>query len=98
MRPLSTSQKQNILSLIPHGYSTGEIAGRTGVSKSKIAALMKEVQPDKENLKGGRPKKLTPQDERHIIGLIVSGGAENATDAAKELNSIISDPVSVETV
>lgn len=98
MRPISNSQKQNVLSLIAHGYSSRQIQEKTGVSKSKVASIIKEVQPDKENLLKGRPKKLTSQDERHILSLLSSGAAENATDATKKLNNIISDLVSTQTV
>ena len=44
------------------------------------------------------PRKLTPQDEKRIVNLIINGNTENATDAAKHINSAIDNPISVQTV
>ena len=59
MKPISTQQRDNILSLLASGHSSRDIAKRTGVCKSKVSKLAREYQPDKENLKGGCPKKLS---------------------------------------
>ena len=80
------------------GDSYRKIEMETGVSKSKIALIKQELCLDKENLMGGHPRKLTPQDERRIISLIINGKAENATDAAKHIDSPIDNPISLQTV
>ena len=46
----------------------------------------------------GHPRKLTLQDERRIVSLIINGNAENATNAVKHINSDIDNPISVQTV
>ena len=68
----------------------------TGVSKSKIALIREELCLDKENLMGGHPRKLTPQDQRRVVSLIINGKAENAIDAAKPTG--IDNPISVQNV
>ena len=98
MRPISTVQRDNILSLLASGHSSGDIAKRTGICKSKVYKLAKEYQPDKENLKGGCPKKLTSRDDKAIISLINTGRASTAVQAAKHINSIINNLVSTQTV
>jgi transposase len=98
MRPISAQQRDNILSLLASGYSSRDIANTTGVCKYKVSKLAKDYQPNKENLKGGHHKKLTPKDEWAIISLISTGRASTAVEAAKHINSIITDPVSTQTV
>ena len=78
MRHITATQLGNILSLLQTTASTREIAPQTGVSKSKIASLAKEVVPDKENHPAGCPKKLSPTDEHAVIQQITTGKASNA--------------------
>ena len=80
------------------GDSYRKIEMETGVSKSEIALIKQELCLDKENLMGGHLRKLTPQDERRIVSLIINRKAENGTDAAKHINSAIDNPISVQTV
>jgi hypothetical protein len=49
-------------------------------------------------VKGGRPKELIAVDERAIISQINIGKAENAVEITKNLNNIISNPVSTQTI
>ena len=98
MRPISTAQRDNILSLLGSGHSVRDIAKRTGVCKSKVSEIAKEYCPNKENLKGGHPEKLTSTDKRAVISLITTGKASTAVEAAKHINSIITNPVSIQTI
>ena len=98
MQPISLSKTQDVISHLMAGDSYRKIEMATGVSKSKIALIKQELCLEKENLMGGHPRKLTPQDERRIVSLIINGKAENATDAAKHINSAIENPISVQTV
>src|SRR5215510_14719967 len=98
MQPISLSKIHDVVSHLIAGDSYRQIEIGTGVSKSKVALIKQELCSDKENLKGGHPRKLTPQDERRIVSLIMTGKADNATDAAKHINSAIDNPISVQTV
>jgi hypothetical protein len=98
MRPLTSTQKDNVLSLLNTNASTRKIAAQTGVSKSKVATIAKEAYPDKENLPAGCPKKLSPTDEHTVIKQITTGKAESATQVARNVNPILSQPVTAQTI
>lgn len=98
MKPISADDKNNILTLLSQGFSSRKIAHKTGISKSRTALLAQEVGSNKENHPGGRPKKLSPHDQRALASMIHTGKASNATQAAKHINGIISDPVCTQTV
>jgi transposase len=98
MRPISAAQRDNVLSLLSSGLSTRDIAAQTGVSKSKVSNIAKEYEPDKENLQGGRRRKLTPTDQRAVLSLVRTGKASDAVAATKHINTIIPEPVTVQTV
>jgi transposase len=99
MRSIPHFHQDNITSTLLHSQkSYGQIASELGCSKATISRLAKKVNHDKENLKGGRPKKLTIVNERAIISQINIGKAENAIEIAKNLNNIINNPVSIQTI
>ena len=98
MRPLTSSQKDNVLSLLHSGASTREISAQTGVSKSKIASLAKEALPDKESHPAGHPRKLSTIDENAVIKQISTGRAKNAAQVAKNINPLLPHPVSTQTI
>src|SRR5580698_27207 len=98
MKPLTPSQKDNVLSLLHTGASTREISAHTGVSKSRIASLAKEALPDKESHPAGRPKKLSTTDEYAVIQQISTGRAKNAAQVAKNINPLLPHPVSTQTI
>jgi transposase len=99
MKSLSPAKRDDIVShLLNSTRSLRDIALITGTSKSTVARIAQEVQPNKENLKKGQPSKLTAKDTRAILSSITTGKASNAVQATKHINSIISNPVSVQTV
>jgi transposase len=99
MRSIPHSLQDNITCVLLHSQkSYGQIASELGCSKTSISRLAKKVNHDKENLKGGMPKKLTTADERAIISQINIGKAENAGEVAKNLNNIINNLVSIQTI
>jgi transposase len=99
MRPIIHSPQDNITSVLLHFQkSYGHIASKLGCSKATISRLAKKVNPNNENLKGGRPKKLTPTNEKTIISQINIRKAKNVVEVAKNLNNIISNPVSNQTI
>lgn len=98
MKPTSASQRSSVISLLENGYSTRQIQERTGLGKSTVGRIKKEVDANKENNPGGRPSKLTPRDKQSIIRQISTGKVDNAVQAAQFINSIIPDPVNAQTV
>jgi transposase len=98
MRPLTSTQKDDVLSLLQTSASTREISAQTGVSKSKIASLKQEAFPDKENHPAGCPKKLSTTDEHAVIQQISTGKAKNSAEVARNINPLLSHPVSTQTI
>lgn len=98
MHPLSSANKENIISLASHGHSTRLIASRVGVSQSAVSRTLRNSLPNHQFSHGGRPSKLSPTDTRSIVTQITTGKASNAVEATKHINSIISNPVSSQTV
>ena len=98
MRPITSTQLDNVLSLLQTSSSTRDISAQTGVSKSKVASLAKEVIPDKKNHSAGHPKKLSATDEHAAIKQITIGRAENAAQVARNINPLLSQSVSTQTI
>jgi hypothetical protein len=98
MRPITSSQTDNVLSLLQTSASFRQISAQTGVSKSKVASIAKEVYPDKENHKAGRPTKLSTTDQNAAIKQISTGRAKNAVEVAKNINPLLPQPVSIQTI
>lgn len=88
MHPIPSDKHQIIISLLLSGASTREIERKTGVGKSTVGRIRKEMELNKENIKKGRPPKLSPQDKRRIISQIESGKLDNAVQAPDFINSI----------
>src|SRR5882757_10410782 len=98
MKSVSSAQRDNVLVLSSYCLSTRQIAAKTGFSKATIARVIKKVFPNKENIKMGRPSKLTPHDKRAIIHHVLSGETSTAVQATNLINSIIPTHVSTQTV
>ena len=98
MKPITFTQLDNVLSLFQTSSSTGEISAQTGISKLKIASLAKEVVPDTENHQAGCLKKLSATDEHAVIKQVTTGRAENAAQVARNINPLLSQPVSTQTI
>ena len=98
MKPTSSAKCFIVTSLLQEGYSLHQIKSKTGLGKSTIGRIKKEVDGDKENSKGGCPSKLTAGDKRSIIHQITSGRLENAVEATHFINNILPNPVTSQTV
>jgi transposase len=98
MKPTSSSQQSTVISLLEEGYSLRQIQSKTGLGKSTIGRIKKEMDGDKENNKGGRPSKLSPRDKQAIIRQITTGKLDNAVQATQYINNIVSSPVTPQTV
>jgi len=98
MKPISAAQPPNVLSLHSNGYSTRKISEKLVIGKSTVAEIVLEYDADKENFKGGHPRKLTSTD-RHVVRTVVrTGKTTTAVEAAKCINSVVPQPVTVQTV
>ena len=98
MKPTSSSQCSTVISLLTEGYSVHQIESKTGLGKSTIGRIKKEVDLDKENSKGGHPSKLTHRDKQSIICQITTGKLDNATQATHFINNILPSPITPQTV
>ena len=78
--------------------SCRQIASQTGIGKSTVARVLHEIQPEKERHHGGRPSKLSPTNKQAVVQQIITGKVNNAVQATHFINSIISSPVSSQTV
>ena len=96
MHPILSDKHQIIISLLLSGASTREIERKTGVGKPTVGRTRKEVETDKENIKKGRPPKLSPLDKR-IINQIGSGKLGNAVQASDFIISINTIQISPQT-
>ncbi len=75
-----------------------QIQAKTGLGKSTVGRIGKELEVDKENHPGGRPTKLTPRDKQAIIRQITTGKLDTAVQATKFINNIIPNPVHPQTI
>ena len=98
MKSIPTSVGANILVLSESGLPARQIASKTGLGKSTVARVIKEILPEKENVKLGCPSKLSSLDKRRIVSSITTGKADNAVQATHLINSALSSPISAQTV
>ena len=75
MKPISVAQRLNVLSLHSNGYSTRKISAKLGIGNSTVAEIVMEYDADKENFKGGHPRKLTSIDQRAVLTMVRTGKA-----------------------
>ncbi|KAH0587214.1 hypothetical protein H2248_006022 [Termitomyces sp. 'cryptogamus'] len=98
MKATSLAQCSTISSLLAQRYSLHHIEAKTGLGKSTIRRIDRELEVDKENHLGGCPAKLTPHDKQAIVQQISTGRLDTAVQATNFINHIISNPVSPQTV
>src|SRR5215469_10079693 len=98
MKPIAPADRSNVISLLLDNKSLRHIASKLGVSKSTVHRIKEELDMDKENIKPGRPSKLSPADRRNICRNISTGRFDTAVEVAKHINKSLPDPVTPETV
>ena len=98
MLPISSTQHSTVLSLLQEDYSVCKISQKTDLGRSNIGRIKKDLDSNKENLKGGHPSKLSPSDKRTIVHQIMSGNLDNAVQATHFINQTLSSPVKPQTV
>ena len=98
MRPISSAQKENIISLASNSYSTHHITSKLGISQPTVSRVLKNLPLNHPRPSAGRPSKLTATDQRAIITQITSGKLATAVQVTNHINSVITNPVSSQTV
>ena len=91
MHPISSANKENILSLASNGYSIHHIASKTGVGRSTVSRVLQNITPHHSIPSSGCPFKLSATSQHAIITQINTGRAENAVEVMQNLNSINSN-------
>ena len=98
MKSISTTQRFTVISLLQEGYSCRKIEAKTGLGRSTVSRVRKEVEIDKENHIGGCPSKLSPCDKSAIIRQITTGHLDNAVQVTQFINNTLPYPVTSQTV
>ena len=98
MKKISSQSRDNIISLIDSGLTTGKIAAQLRVSQSTVSRVRKESRESVQKSRGGRPAKLTTRDKRKLAQRVCSGKADNATQMKNELKNINNINTSSDTV
>ena len=62
MKAISAAQHSSVISLLNEGCSLHQVQDRTGLGKSTVGRISKEVLGDKENCPRGCPSKLSSHD------------------------------------
>ncbi|KAJ3563833.1 hypothetical protein NP233_g8679 [Leucocoprinus birnbaumii] len=98
MKAIPSDQKAQVISLLQDKISLRQIAEKTHLGKSTVWRIKQELDDDKENLKGGRPTKLSTRHKSLIICQITTGKLDNAVQATNFINPTLSQPVTPQTV
>src|SRR5882757_3396012 len=98
MKPASSTKHSAVTSLLQEGYYLCQIQSKTGLGKSTIGRIKKEMDGDKENSKGGCPSKLSSHDKQSVIRQITTGRLDNAVEATHFINNILPNPITLQTV
>ena len=88
---------KSFLSFLEQRYPVRDIERRTGLGKSIVGRIKKEVDTEKEKNLGGCPFKLSTCDKTSTIQ-IQSGKLDNAVQATQFINSTLPHPVHPQTV
>ena len=98
MKATSAANYASVISLLNQGYSVRDIERRTGLGKSTVGRIRREMDMDKENNLGGCPSKLSTRDKTFIIQQITLGKLDTAVQATHFINSTLPHPVHSKTV
>src|SRR3979490_1213529 len=64
MHPISSAQKENILSLASNGHPTCHITSKLGVGRSTISRVFRKLLPNRQIPSSGCYSKLSPTDKQ----------------------------------
>src|SRR5258705_11928092 len=97
MHHLSSTQIENLLSLIDSGKSAHEIHSITAIGLTTITCYWSEHCPNVPNPSGCHPKKLTDANLHHATCLIHTRKAENAVPITQSRCTITNQSLSPQT-
>ena len=98
MKKISKDSKSSILSMIDQGISTQKIRKCLGISRFTVYRVRREYRCDIKKPKGGRPKKLTETDKRHLVRMATTQDNATASSLTRSFNSASSIKVSAQSV
>ena len=98
MKSITSAQCFTVITLLQEGRTYSKIQTKTGLGKATISRVKAEALANKENNPAGHPFKLTACDKQSIICQISIGRLDTAVQAAHFINSVISEPVHLQTV
>ena len=98
MCPISATHKENIISLASHGHPTYYIASHTGISQPTVSRVLKDILPNWQTPHSDHPSKLFATATCSILLQITTGKAANAVQVTRHINTIIPNPVPIQTV
>src|SRR5215472_226400 len=98
MKPITSEDSNDILSLLDSGHSHRQISSITGVSKTTVTRLCSRHRPYLKKAPGGQPSKLSDTSVRYALRLIGSGKADNAVQVTKSLQDITKKTFCAQTV
>ena len=98
MKPILSTKHFITIIFLKEGYSLYQIKSKTGLGKSTIGIIKKEVNGDKENSKGRCPSKLFSGDKSPIIHQTTNGRLDNVVEATHFNKNTFPDYVTPQTV
>lgn len=98
MPKITEDQKKMVTTLLRKGASVRETVAETGVSRSSVARIRKQLDNLPELANSGRPSALSARDKRKIVRLVNKKGLENAEKLNRELKSSTHIDVCTQTV
>ncbi|KAI5725159.1 hypothetical protein M8J77_011891 [Diaphorina citri] len=81
--------EQSVVNHLQEGLSTREIGEKLKISQSMVQRIRNGQKNLSFNNKGGRPRKLSVQDQRSLVRYLVTGRAKTTSEAAAVLNKIV---------
>ena len=97
MQPLSTDQRNHIISLLEVGHSAYQISSATGINTGTIFSLHRKHHPYLPKSSGGHLTKLSSSNIHHGLCFIDIRKVENAVQVTKALQDITNEPLSAQT-
>src|SRR6267154_5471523 len=98
MQPLTTAQRNHIITLLDAGTSGHQIYCLTGIGISTISKLCSQHHSELSKSSGGRPSKLTPANIGYAKRIIRMGRADNVVQVTKALQDVTNQSISSQTV
>ncbi|KAI5726267.1 hypothetical protein M8J77_026155 [Diaphorina citri] len=77
--------EQSVVNYLQEGLSTREIGEKLKISQSMVQRIRNGQKNLSSNNKGGRPRKLSVQDQRSLVRYLVTGRAKTTSEAAAVL-------------